>query len=711
MPLSRHFACLLLTLALYGLSSRSFAQDASPFRFVQITDTHLTASGNTEPLKKLVADISAMPQKPAFVVDTGDVTEAGRPEEFARFQEGIAGLGIPFYCAPGNRDVRWSPTGKDAFQNAFKKLYQSFDYGGVHFVILDSTMLLEHRGHFDKAQLKWLDSDLKKLKKEVPVVLFFHHWVGRDQPMIDNEEALLRLIAPYNVIAMMVGHGHSDIQWKVNGVQCVMSRGLYQGSYHIVEVDAREVRILRVRKEDAGKAPAVVATISRNAGPRYHVEFLWGDPDIPLLERRRPLVELQFGKSGAHDEHVKAAYSLDGGPQKPMERDVRDRESVSFVTEFATKGMTAGSHTLHFFLTGPDGEVYRRDEPFVVERLTGLPKREWTFSAGDAVQSSPALSGDTLYVSSLDGKLYALNTKNGDRRWTASTRGAIYSSPVVSEGTVYVGSTDHFFYAFDAHSGHQKWKYDAGVPLYSTADVSNGTVCFGSDKKIVGLGVTDGKERWTQEAGSYFQSRAASADGVFYLGGWDNTLYALDAQTGSPRWKAKMGRAQSGKGPLSFYFAPAIAAPTVGGGRIFVCTNDGLLHAVNARTGEDDWTVRAPSGGDTFGHSSPLYVDGKVYLGGLGPNGDCYAVDAKDGKVLWQCPTGAENYDSSPAMSGGLVVIGSVSGQISWIDPAAGKIKQQYRLDPGHMFSTPAAAEKTIYATSVNGSVYAISVP
>src|SRR5258708_3923457 len=117
------------------------AQKDEPFRFIHITDTHQTASGSIDPLKKLVADINAMPQKPAFVVDTGDVTEAGRPEEFARFEEGMNGLMAPFYCAPGNHDVRWSPTGKEAFTSAFKKLNQSFDVNGVHFVILDSTVL------------------------------------------------------------------------------------------------------------------------------------------------------------------------------------------------------------------------------------------------------------------------------------------------------------------------------------------------------------------------------------------------------------------------------------------------------------------------------------------------------------------------------------------------------------------------------------------
>jgi len=701
----------------------AFSQAEQPFRFVHITDTHLTANGNIEPLKQLVADVNAMSPQPAFVIDTGDVTESGRPEEYARFLGGTTGLAVPFYCTPGNHDVRWSALGKEGFANAFKKLYQSFDRNGVHFVLLDSTVLLEHWGHFDSAQLKWLESDLKKVKKDTPVLLFFHHWVGRENPMVDNEEALLRLIAPYNVLAMFVGHGHADLHWKVNGIDCFMARGLYQGSYHLVEVGPTAVQVMRIRKEDKGAAPPVIATIPRDrpSSERKQVAFVWDDPNIPLLERRRPLAELRIGKMGAHDDRVKAAYSLNGAPPVPMERDTRDKQSVSFMAQFNTKGLPNGSNLLRVLLTDSAGDVYRHDEDFLVERLRGEPKMAWDdpYRCDDTIQSSPLLEGDTLYVSCFDGKVYALDPKSGKRRWTAATKGAIYSSPVVADGTLYVGSMDHGFYAFDAKNGHPRWRYDAGTPLFSTPSVANGVVCFGANRKIVGLDAATGHEKWTQEAGSFFQSRVAvdppsgrgGGGGAFYLGGWDNTLYALDSQTGTPKWKAQMGRAQAGKGPLSFYYSPAIASPAVAGGRVYVCTDDGILHAVNAQTGRDDWAIHAPSGGDSFGYSSPLAVNGVVYCGGLGKNGDVYALSATDGALLWRCPTGAENYDSSATLLGDKIVIGSVRGTISWIDTKTGKLAWQYNLPPGHCFSTPTGTAQTTYITSMNNSVYAIAVP
>ena len=118
---------------------------------------------------------------------------------------------------------------------------------------------------------------------------------------VDNEDTFLRLIAPYNVIALFVGHGHADIQWKINGINCFMAKGLYQGSYNIIDGDATGFKIRRVTTKNRGDEPDLLATIPRVSPPYSHAEFLWGDPNVPLLERRRPLVQLEIGKLGAHD--------------------------------------------------------------------------------------------------------------------------------------------------------------------------------------------------------------------------------------------------------------------------------------------------------------------------------------------------------------------------------------------------------------------------
>ena len=78
----------------------------------------------------------------------------------------------------------------------------------------------------------------------------------------------------------------------------------------------------------------------------------------------------------------------------------------------------------------------------------------WEFKTGDWVESSPAIGSDgTVYVGSIDNKLYAINGKSGVKLWEFETGGTVYSSPAIgSDGTVYVGSHDKKLYAIKTNS-------------------------------------------------------------------------------------------------------------------------------------------------------------------------------------------------------------------------------------------------------------------
>jgi len=102
-----------------------------------------------------------------------------------------------------------------------------------------------------------------------------------------------------------------------------------------------------------------------------------------------------------------------------------------------------------------------------------------------------------------------------------------------------------------------------------------------------------------------------------------------------------------------------------------------------------------------------------VYLGGLGEKGqgDCYCMDATTGALMWRCSTGADNYDSSPAVAGSWVVIGSVRGRLTWMDPTNGRVVATYQPRPGYSFTTPAADSGATYTASLAGYVTAVTTP
>ncbi len=73
----------------------------------------------------------------------------------------------------------------------------------------------------------------------------------------------------------------------------------------------------------------------------------------------------------------------------------------------------------------------------------------WTFPAGSAFRSSPALSGDTLYLGNNDGSVYAVDAATGTERWRVRTGGQVTGSPAVVDGVLYVGSHDGNVYAIE----------------------------------------------------------------------------------------------------------------------------------------------------------------------------------------------------------------------------------------------------------------------
>jgi outer membrane protein assembly factor BamB len=73
-------------------------------------------------------------------------------------------------------------------------------------------------------------------------------------------------------------------------------------------------------------------------------------------------------------------------------------------------------------------------------------------------------SGDTVYVSTENGVLMAIDTASGTELWRyASTVRARLSAAAVSERLVYVAGNDQFLTAIDAQSGNQKWQRQLGV--------------------------------------------------------------------------------------------------------------------------------------------------------------------------------------------------------------------------------------------------------
>gem|GEM_PF-3624252 len=103
----------------------------------------------------------------------------------------------------------------------------------------------------------------------------------------------------------------------------------------------------------------------------------------------------------------------------------------------------------------------------------------WDFPLDGSVVGRPAISGDILFISTLAGRITALDISSGKptiAKWQSAKFGPLYSAPVVANGRVYVGSEDHSLYCLDAASGKTLWSIKTGGAIIASPVVADGKV-------------------------------------------------------------------------------------------------------------------------------------------------------------------------------------------------------------------------------------------
>jgi outer membrane protein assembly factor BamB len=123
---------------------------------------------------------------------------------------------------------------------------------------------------------------------------------------------------------------------------------------------------------------------------------------------------------------------------------------------------------------------------YALEKDTG--KELWSSKLeGDWTVASPAVKDSVLVIGSPDGKVMAFDKRTGNKLWSFQTgpsigsfsayaRGGsqIMATPLISGDTCYIGSNDGNLYALNLKAGDNLWKYNLGVPILSTPVVDNG---------------------------------------------------------------------------------------------------------------------------------------------------------------------------------------------------------------------------------------------
>src|SRR6478752_1623972 len=80
------------------------------FTFLQISDSHVGFSKPANPdalgtLREAVAQIRQLPEKPAFIIHTGDISHLSKDQEFDDADQILRETGVPLFFVPGEHDL------------------------------------------------------------------------------------------------------------------------------------------------------------------------------------------------------------------------------------------------------------------------------------------------------------------------------------------------------------------------------------------------------------------------------------------------------------------------------------------------------------------------------------------------------------------------------------------------------------------------------
>lgn len=290
------------------------------------------------------------------------------------------------------------------------------------------------------------------------------------------------------------------------------------------------------------------------------------------------------------------------------------------------------------------------DSLHIAEKIIGQPPIQWLSL------SLEKRTYDNSTVVKIPGFEVNQKYKKVKPIWLTDTRMAIFGSPTIYKKMIYFGDDAGFLHCINVDNGSNLWSYKTGSRIVSTPVINQEKIVFGS---------TDGN------------------------------IYCLDASSGNLIWKYLTREAVMGN--------PIVVVDTV-----FIGGSDGCFRALNLKTGEVFWEYCEVNG---YIETKPVYADGKIIFGAW--DAFLYALDAKNGKLLWKWNNGSKQIHFSPAAvwpvaAHGKVFITAPDRFLTAIDIKTGKTIWRTNKHTVRETIGIASDGNTIYSRCMTDSVLAV---
>ncbi len=226
---------------------------AKKVSFYMYGDTRTTPKSHDEVAKAVMNEISKDPESATFIISSGDLVSNGELEskwdseffdaKYSNLSNMFANL--PYLASLGNHAGNGKLFAKYFPYPMYKanRFYYSFDYGLVHFTIIDQFTDYSK----GSTQYKWIKNDLASSNKKWKIVLLhMPGWsAGGHINNIDVQNIIQPLCKQYDVSLVVAGHNHYYSRAIVDGVQHITTGG---GGAPLYEPELNQPNIVKYKK-------------------------------------------------------------------------------------------------------------------------------------------------------------------------------------------------------------------------------------------------------------------------------------------------------------------------------------------------------------------------------------------------------------------------------------------------------------------------------
>ena len=393
-------------------------RQADRFRCVFIADMHLEGGGHRIPkMMASIAEINALQPRPAFVWAQGDICLQGHAgEDYLRC---MSRLRMPVRNGPGNHEMMMAEADPKAeYRALFGPPYYSFDWGRVHFIVLDGNKVIPGdsgwenvHGIIEGTELEWLRADLASTPSDMAILAGIHIPIASTYPErrghepkgapyweVINDEEVMELLAAHNVRAVFQGHMHENERLTVKGVEFVESISLAgswwqsgEGFERAPDGVPRGYRIIEVDGVDARHRfySSAESHVDREA------EFVGLEQGLAARRDAR----LVLNCYDAPNEAV-AEVRIDGGRWRSMPTHGRINGAMGltmphhYALSLNATRLSPGEHTVEARVRWPGGEVRHSQSFYVRESILPRPDELTESAEGWSAEGTCGVSAD-----------------------------------------------------------------------------------------------------------------------------------------------------------------------------------------------------------------------------------------------------------------------------------------------------------------------------